>query len=241
MILCIDVGNTRIKWCIFDGDTVTARGALATRTISSTLNPWAGCPDGVVEARICNVAGPGVAQAINASLLGRYGVCPRIACVSASAGGVQCGYLQPSALGVDRWLAMLAGYQRVSTTVMVVDAGSAMTIDLVASDGVHCGGYILPGLRMLRDALSIGTHDVQVPIAQVSDLLSPALTTEGAVNKGCVLSCIATIERLYFVQPITLIITGGDAKLLHTHLQVPLVLAEDLVLEGLMLSHATFQ
>ena len=80
-----------------------------------------------------------------------------------------------------------------------------------------------------------------VPIAQVSDLLSPALTTEGAVNKGCVLSCIATIERLYFVQPITLIITGGDAKLLHTHLQVPLVLAEDLVLEGLMLSHATFQ
>ena len=59
--------------------------------------------------------------------------------VSAEAAGVTCGYKDFHQLGVDRWLALVAAYRKYAKPIIVVDAGSAVTIDIVDGDGLHLG------------------------------------------------------------------------------------------------------
>ncbi|MDP1069535.1 type III pantothenate kinase, partial [Klebsiella pneumoniae] len=65
-------------------------------------------------------------------------------------------------MGVDRWLAMLAAWQRVGQSCWVVDCGSAITLDLLDAEGRHQGGYILPGLRLMQQSLLGNTAEVRV-------------------------------------------------------------------------------
>ena len=58
-------------------------------------------------------------------------------------------------MGADRWHAMLAGWVRCKASFAVVDAGSAVTVDYVNAGGRHLGGYILPGLQMMRRSLKV--------------------------------------------------------------------------------------
>ena len=71
------------------------------------------------------------------------------------------GYRDPERLGVDRWLALIAARERSKQPTVIVDAGSACTIDLLDSEGRHLGGYILPGLTAMGEALVRGTHQIQ--------------------------------------------------------------------------------
>ncbi len=76
------------------------------------------------------------------------------------AAGVVNGYADPSLLGVDRWLAVIGAYQRVQGACVVADIGTAATVDVVAADGRHRGGYIVPGPQLMVASLLRGTSDL---------------------------------------------------------------------------------
>ena len=128
---------------------------------------------------------------------------------------------------------MIAAYSRYQEALIVVDAGSAVTLDVLRADGYHLGGYILPGIALMRESLWSGTRQVKAGLGE-SALIDPAVHTEGAVNHGSLLSIIATIEKIAKTYPSRLILTGGSAEAILRHLNIEGDFQPELVLDGLL-------
>ncbi len=77
-----------------------------------------------------------------------------IAETSTASAGVECAYKDPSKLGIDRWLGMIAGHSKSNSTA-IIDIGSAITVDVVDSKGQHLGGHIIPGERLIKASLKL--------------------------------------------------------------------------------------
>lgn len=147
--------------------------------------------------------------------------------------GVRCAYANPTRLGVDRWMVVLAAAAR-KTNCLIVDAGTACTIDAVDATGQHLGGLILPGVRLARSALNQRTNfqadDVATdPLPVLGDDTNPAVTLGavhallGAIDRVCAGLGWADFDGL---------LTGGEASVLAPHLDATWVQQPDLVLQG---------
>ena len=143
-------------------------------------------------------------------------------------------YPKPQQLGVDRWLAMLAARAGNRGPVCVIDAGTAITIDLVSASGQHEGGYILPGVELMRRALTNETGRIQVP-----ELASP-MTQAGTDSVACVSAgiwhaALGGVQSVLAEHPEHApLLTGGSADAL-LELGLNAESRPDLVLEGLRL------
>ena len=142
-------------------------------------------------------------------------------------------------MGVDRWLAMLAARKRCSGRVCVVDAGSALTIDFVDADGLHQGGYIIPGPLLMERALLLDTGLVRFA-EDVDYGLAPGRSTAEAVRHGIALSQAGALH-LALKQPpaegANLLFCGGGAESLMALAGCGGELHPDLVFEGLQLMY----
>ena len=233
MILDIDIGNSYTKWRLTDGAVVYRSGSQTTQSISNGLELPPGVP--ILRVRLSSVVSDSLQGDLVAQMKSQFNAEVAVAKVSSSAAGVTCGYDDPSSLGIDRWLGMMASYSRYKASVLVVDAGSAMTLDLVTAEGRHIGGYILPGLTLMRDALWGGTDRVKVDADATSGGIDPAQDTAAAVNQGSLLASIAVIEKLLVQYQSNLVVTGGDAKQLLPYLKGKVDYQPNLVLDGLAL------
>ena len=247
MILQIDAGNTRIKWRVIKGSkaagdsfrTVVEGNQLTATVLAGEALQLTGVT-ALTAAQLSSVAGDAVVATLCKQLHQQFGVSLQVAKVSAQVGSVSCGYKSPETLGVDRWLAVLAAFNKTGRAAIVVDAGSALTLDIVDSGGVHQGGYIVPGLRLLQSSLWQGTDQVKVDQSGSVHRPNPGATTEEAVSHGCILMLVALIERLAAEQSAELIITGGDALLLKNQLTLKATHSPDLVLDGLSVEGLRF-
>ena len=236
MRLEIDAGNTWVKWRICDEKEVVERGKILTSEVAK--GHFSALPDGfgVQRVLISSVAGDPVNTQLTRVVAGIADVPQQWASVQAHQAGVRCGYQDVGRLGVDRWLAVLAGYQRAKNGVIVVDAGSAITVDVVNRDGAHLGGYIFPGLGLMCDALYKGTSDVKAHSDWAMSSLLPGVTTEQAVERGCLAAAVAAVEMICADHEGELLLTGGDAPILRKHISRPSTWLPDLVFEGLTIN-----
>lgn len=246
--LLIDIGNTRIKWArwarqdrlvLSDHDLFNWRSESIQEGLQSH---WSGLvkPDAI---HISNVAGDAVAVEINRWCQSHWGLEPTYATVSKEHKGLINSYPATQTLGVDRWMVMIAAWQLKRTNVCIIDCGSAVTIDFVATNGQHLGGLISPGLRLLGKALTDNTHALIVK--ETDDFSLLADNTEDGINSGCYHWLIGGIEyvirkmqREYgpeLEHQIEYIVTGGDASLVQAALEINVTHIPDLVLQGLML------
>lgn len=239
MILDIDAGNSFVKWRVVDDSEVIAAGSEATEQVSKQGLDLTRI-EGLNQARISSVANRALAERLREQVQQQFNVEMQIARVSSIVSGVSCGYTELETLGIDRWLAVVAAYQRYLGPVLVVDAGSAITIDLIGPQGVHLGGYISPGLRLMREALWQGTAKVQVDRVESLNMLVPGTCTQDAVNRGCLLAVVATIEKLASQYPASIVITGGDATVVAEALSLTSDHVPDLVLDGLAVNGVEF-
>ena len=226
-VLDIDMGNTRTKW-----RCGKATGALA----SPNLPRLAAAPDRVRVATVLRNR-PDIASIAKS----RFGVDAEFAVTSACLGGVRCGYRDPGRLGVDRWLATVAAWQRTHRACAVVSVGTAATVDFVDAAGRHEGGYIAPGLRLLGDALDRQTTDVR-PDRNTPHRMTPGTDTQQAVAAGTLLMMVAFVNAAIdafarrCAEPPTVFLTGGDAGLLAPQLAWPTCTEPHLVLDGLAIA-----
>lgn len=239
MILDLDIGNTLSKWRLKDVESseICSRGAVWTR---EEWRPGADIPnlDVVETVRISSVARKAVLE--DTVTLLRDSV-PRVFVASSEREslGVINGYEEPARLGVDRWMGALAGYQ-LAGACCTIDCGSAITVDFVVPGGYHLGGYIIPGLRLMKESLKLGTRNVAIdPDDEAAELLEPGRRTVEAVNHGIYMAAVSAINRIYAEvcdqQGITLpmLLTGGDARLVSRGVQVPHAVWPDMVYGGL--------
>ena len=234
MILCIDAGNSRIKWRFIASGESLAEGVQLTAEVLKAGVLELPKLDIPAEVRLSCVAGEKVIALLQKQVKKEFAVPLKKAQVMNNTTGIICAYEEPESLGVDRWLAILSASQQFNGGLMVVDAGSAITIDLLAPDSQHLGGYILPGLRLMHDALWQNTSEVRVLGNGNETLWLPGKNTQQAVNRGCLLAAVATIERLASEFPVRIVLTGGDAKILEQAISLQTDFLPNLVLDGLL-------
>ncbi len=250
MLLDIDVGNSRLKWRLQDADNgVVGRGYGARQTLAEITLAISQivAPDQIARLRVANVAGAAAAADITAWADASFGLVAEFAAARGECAGVTCGYGQPASLGIDRWLALLAAWHRWREPCVVVDAGSAITVDVLAAQGVHLGGYIVPGLGLMHEALARGTGAVKIA-HQPPVSTNPGRSTQEAVNQGCAAMALALVAHAVAVLTrhagsvaVSVVLTGGDADGLAPFIQAPFIeaplkLEPELVLDGLALA-----
>lgn len=235
MVLLLDIGNTRCKWGVWRDGQITDTGALLHADMDD-IQAWQfvrGCQRAVV----CNVAGNDVLNLVVRQLNDVIGVKPDVARVTHEHAGVSCAYDNPRRLGVDRWMAALYASRCGVGPVTVVDAGTAMTIDVVA-DHKHLGGLIIPGLALMERSLMQRTADIDVDAPERA-AVALGTTTSDAVRNGALVALAGAVQRAL---PIAgeladaaqqVIVTGGDGETLAAALTFDAVFEAHVVLKGL--------
>ena len=235
-VLAIDAGNTRIKWGIHDGREWTRRGAAPTADVESLGDVLQGARAGLA-AIASNVAGPGVESQL-LRICAAAAVPLRIARSEPEQLGVANGYRDARQLGSDRWVAMVAARAAQEGHKLVVNAGTALTIDALTAEGKFLGGLIVPGPALMRRSLDRGTAGLRLTEGDFRDF--PASTPE-AITSGAVQACVGAIERMAALMagrglPVArVLLSGGAAAELAPHLSLPHAIHENLVLDGLVL------
>ncbi len=241
MNLLLDIGNSRIKWaCNQQGRWLAENIALRTGEAAD----WDFLKTLPAEPRrilaVC-VAGPEIAEQCVAASRQLWSLEVEFAIALEQQRGLRNGYRDPEQLGADRWLAMLAARRDSAEALCVVDAGTAITVDLVEADGLHRGGFILPGLGLMAAALDFGTGEIRSRAERSSaepgnNSLGPAADTRGAINNAALLAAAGLIDRARQMTASTanLVVTGGDAPALQPLLPAGCLLRPRLVLEGLI-------
>jgi type III pantothenate kinase len=240
MSLLIDMGNTRLKWAIANNLDIAAEQPISNTNISrntllqlwQTINPQDKLAISCVSANSLYEVVLSVADELWPGIT----IIP--AKSGASAFGICNAYQDPEKLGVDRWLAMIAAYHSHRKALCIVDCGTAITVDVVDSSGKHLGGLINPGLRLMKEALAIGTENLNLGASNCPFGL--ATNTDAAIHNGTLSAACGLIEIVLKNQPnsLPLLLTGGDAEVVAAHLSVPAVIDPDLVLRGLALTLA---
>jgi len=244
--LLVDLGNTRVKWAWLDGGALLTPGDLAHEGLAgrALVERMAGGGN-PGEVRVASVAAPERSRDLCLALEAAFRVPVRLARVGRAAAGVQCAYREPAQLGVDRWLAMVAAHHLYPrSAACVVDAGTAWTIDVVQADGLHLGGLIVPGPRMMRDALLDATGGIASSVRLMAEPTGHAAAwgrdTEACIRLGSWRAGVALVESCMAAlsghrEAPVLVVSGGDAPGLMSMLPGPADHRPQLVLEGLAL------
>lgn len=240
MILEIDAGNSRMKWRILDSDgRIICAGAH-----SGVVENLSMLPDlpGVNRARVSSVRSEKANATLARLIHAATGILPEFAKSQKVLGSVTNGYSEFEKLGVDRWMAMLAGRDLAGQQAYVVlDAGSAITLDFVDQSGLHRGGYIVPGIHMQEQILLCGTA------IEFSDEFSGGSVVPGRSTAAAIRNGIMAMVSRWVVGEVSgcdlelkkVLLTGGDAPILSTGLSsvgLRHILVPDLVLDGLKVS-----
>jgi type III pantothenate kinase len=248
-LLAIDIGNTRLKWALYEharpGATPLHQGAVFLETIDDLAdNEWATLP---APHRMlgCVVAGEAVRRRVEEQME-LWDVAPRWVVPVAAEAGVVNGYDHPHRLGADRWVALVGARARVLAStpdgakpppVLVVMVGTAVTVDAIDAEGRFLGGLILPGFGLMLRALEMGTAGLKVPTGETVDLPT---NTSDALMSGGVFAIAGAVARQYRllaaragVEP-RLLMTGGAAVKLAPTLDQPYEMIDSLIFEGLL-------
>lgn len=232
--LWLDIGNTRLKYWITEHDQIIEQAAELH--LQSPADLLLGLIQHFKALGLHQVGLSSVQDKINneriLSILESLHIPVIFAQVQAEYAGLICGYDEPSQLGIDRWLQVLAVATQAHENYCVISCGTALTIDL-AQGQQHLGGFILPNLYLQRDSLIQNTKGIKIPDAAFSEL-NPGRNTIDAVHHGILLGLLSTIEKVLHDFPAQLVLTGGDAPLFAQHLaQYQPWIEPDLLLKGL--------
>jgi type III pantothenate kinase len=238
MKLYVDVGNSAIKWATAEELRTARMHVEESNNLPATIEqPWAKLtrPDAV---HIASVRRQDVEMKLRHWIEQQWQITPLFAETRRCEHGVTNGYTQPEQLGVDRWLALIAARALSPSPKIVVDCGSATTIDAMDGEGRHIGGVIMPGFRLFSDVLRRKTDIPDHHAGSTIDYF--ATDTASAILSGTAVAQSACVEKLYrllqsrdAMADVQCIVTGGDAGLLAEHLQLPFQVIPGLVLDGL--------
>ncbi len=239
MILAIDAGNSRVKWGWLEPDgsgwaSISTVSLIEFAASSDHVNPFSVTHEDPERIVISNVAGEGAHQLlVNWTRI--FDAEPLWLRAEKERCGVVNGYERPELLGPDRWAALIAARGLHNGACLVVNAGTATTVDMLGADGRFLGGVILPGVELMRFVLH--EHTGRLPLQEGRYTETPRNTLD-AIETGCRHAQAGAIERMYRAfreldgTPLC-ILAGGAGRPLMEQLSVPRRYVENLVLDGL--------
>jgi type III pantothenate kinase len=255
--LAIDVGNTRLKWALYDtpapGSPSAVVGAMPLNQGAVFLETIDQLAEGDWKHLLppthmlgCVVAGEAVRRRVEEQME-LWDVEPHWVSAQPAAAGVSNGYDHPHRLGADRWVAMIGARVRVLAQAqqkgtkprpaLVVMVGTAVTVDALDANGHFIGGLILPGFGLMLRALEMGTAGLKVPTGEVVQFptnTSDALMSGGAhAIAGAIERQVRRLQSLTGEEPV-LLMSGGAAVKLAPITDLPFETVDTLIFEGLL-------
>lgn len=243
--LAIDVGNTRLKWAVYDaprpGAAVLAQGAEFLDNIDTLAEgAWADLP-APTQMLGCVVASDAVRHRVHEQME-IWDVEPHWVVSSAAEAGLRNGYDHPARLGPDRWVAMIGAWHRMlrlgpPRPVVVAMVGTAVTVEAIDMHGTFLGGYILPGHGIMLRALESGTAGLHVPTGDVCAFptnTSDALTSGGTFAIAGAMDRMVNHVQAHCGQAPWCVMAGGAGWKMAPSLSIPFELVDSLVFDGLL-------
>lgn len=248
-VLLVDLGNTRIKWARLGPRGVGRQKAAAhagwqAADFSRALFGSAARDALASGIRVVavSVASEPLRRAFAGAVRAATGRAPLFCTSVKRAGGVRNAYREPWRLGADRWIALVGARALCSPApALVVDIGTATTLDLLDGRGVHRGGAILPGPALMIESLLRDTGGIRRRAGGAARGRRPfARDTASALAAGALHGTAGAIDRAFAQarrelrsRSVRLILTGGAAAAIAPLLIARASLVPDLVLQGL--------
>jgi len=241
MNLLVDIGNARIKWALQDGDSWTSGSALVrqNKAFKDLARPaWKDLetPGRVV---VCSVAGGDYDKSVHTWVKRRWKLAPEFLRSTDSQCGVTNAYKEPERLGNDRWAYLLAAHAAYRAPAIIVDCGTAITVDALAADGRHLGGLIAPGMELMASSLATKAPCIEILDHDNHDIALLGSSTEVGVTGGVLYTAVSLVDRVFqdlrdeLGRSAQLLITGGDAERIAPLLTTKPLVEPELVLKGL--------
>ena len=244
-LLAIDVGNTRLKWTLYDRPAadaqVLAHGVEFLEQLDRLAEgAWAKLPE---PDRMlgCIVAGQAVKYRVQEQME-LWNVEPRWVVASEAEAGLTNGYDYPARLGADRWVAMIGAHHHMlrhgpPRPLLLVMVGTAVTVEAIDQHGRFLGGLILPGHGVMLRALESGTAGLHVPTGEVREFPT---NTSDALTSGGTYAIAGAVERM--VQHVrahcggepACVMTGGAGWKMAPSMSVQFELVDSLIFDGLL-------
>lgn len=242
----LDIGNSFVKWSTVDSDYYEFHGSVSLDDIIENGLASVLELDGKVDAVFfSSVADKSHVDLLKTMIQDEWQLLPHQLTSQQSCLGLTTGYKDFAALGDDRWFAMLGAIESFKQPVIVIDAGTALTIDAIV-DGQHQGGFIVPGLYSMRQSLSLATADLddysQTEISVLDDNGTNLLATDtsSAILGGTLYMAAAFVNQivadlnLQLETQFKVLLTGGEASKISSLLDMEFELFNDLVLQGMV-------
>ncbi|XUU60062.1 type III pantothenate kinase [Erythrobacter sp. HA6-11] len=249
MLLAADVGNTNVVFALFDGRAIKARWRIATdpRRTGDEYAVWL-----LQLLQIEGVAREDITQIIFASVVPRanhnltvlsekyFGITPIIAGQGKAAWPFEIDVDQPSSLGADRALNILAAHDKYGGDLIVVDFGTATKFEAIDFNGAYKGGIIAPGINLSLDALVGKTAKLpRIAIKAPDNNSVIGRNTEDQMLIGIFWAHVAMMEgliarmRAEIGRPAKIVATGGLAILFDEKTEIFDHVDADLTIQGL--------
>ncbi|KGJ92164.1 type III pantothenate kinase [Thalassotalea sp. ND16A] len=234
MDLLIDVGNTRVKYAKVENNQLSAIEHCSIEEFFEQLDTFSKL-NSIFLVSVSNQSFSNKLQ----SWAQTHSITFKTLLTEAETFGVKNSYQQYSTMGADRWLAVL-GAQLLfpNNNVLIVDAGTATTFDLLNKEKQHCGGWIIPGVELMMQSLFDNTDKVFGKIAEI-ERTAFGQTTNDNVNLGCWSATTGAINNAISqakqdgVQVEQLIFTGGNGKELNRLGKFNGIFIADLIFQGM--------
>lgn len=233
MDLFIDVGNTKIKWCLTSTGGIEKTGSIFnTELIDLSINS-----EDIKTVFISSVNSENLEKQIVEKI---KPLCPHIYFAKVNKQFLETNYSDE--LGVDRWLGVLALTEKTKKNAIIIDSGTALTIDLLLIENdsfLHKGGLILPGFHLFNQSLMQNSAAIRL---KNKDITIDINNSDMALLHGFLMSVSGAVEKFIMhhhlnFNDIDIYLTGGDANIIFDSLEEQLQLKyhriENAVIEGL--------
>lgn len=240
-MLLFDAGNSRCKWVWVENGIWLRQGVLGNTDTAA----WQGLKDTFSRLEspqkilVSNVAGSAIEQRLRA-LCAVWSCTVEFMVAQAEQCGVRNSYEQAAQLGSDRWVELIAAWQRVHGACLVVSCGTATTVDALSGTGEFLGGLILPGMELMQRSLLDNTARLGQEVAWGNGAVRDfPCNTADAIASGVMRATIAVIQHQYALLAaqcgVHCIVTGGAANSLMPHLGLAAEQVDNLVLHGMQI------
>lgn len=236
-MLLFDAGNSRCKWAWLEAGSVKRQGVLDNSDVAAwhALRVDFSAVDAPQKILLSNVAGPVLEQRLRE--LCAIWQCPlEFITAGTEQCGVRNGYDIAAQLGSDRWAALVAAWELVHGACLVVNCGTATTVDALSATGEFLGGLILPGMDLMRHSLLDKTAQLNFPKGEIQDF---PRNTADAVASGVMWANIGAIRHQYNLLAVQYkprcIMSGGASNILLPYLEIKAEQVDDLVLLGMQI------
>ncbi len=247
MKLLLDIGNSSVKWALQEQEEFTSTGAFSYKknNFEQDIQENLLFSEKLSGVLVSNVGGNEIFNTLNARVKKQWQQECWQPSVSASFKELKNSYSDTQQMGLDRWLAMIASWEKYQSALCLVGCGTALTIDLINHEGQHLGGYIVPGIELMQTALVNNTEQINAVVKNQASL-DYAKDTQSAINNGAFLAAVSMIEHVINkfsnesnCKP-KCIISGGMAETIKPLLTHSFQHEPNLVLVGLSILHKAY-